>query len=314
MVILLIFGIVVLVVGLFISQTNKGSENDPRTRLAGRTGSIIGIVLIVASILAGSFTTVPAGYRGVVIRFSDVTGSILGEGLQFKLPFIDSVVKMSVQTQKYEADSEAVTNDLQDVSTTIALNWRLDPGLTDEVYRTLGLDFIDRIAAPAIQETIKQVTAKYNAEDLILRRDEVKAAITDSLSNRLLERGIITETVSITNFQFSDTFTAAIEAKVAAEQAVLEAINKLEQVKVEAQQREAEAKGEADARIAQAIGEAEYIRVVTEAQIAANEAIVGSLTPEVLQYILLDRLGEDIEIIVIPSGQGLDLVLPELQP
>ncbi|MFC1865515.1 prohibitin family protein [Chloroflexota bacterium] len=314
MVILLILGIVVFIVGLYTFQTNKGGASDPKNRLAGRIGSIVGIVLIVASILAGSYTTVPAGYRGVVIRFSDVTGTILSEGLQFKLPFIDSVEKMSVQTQKYEADSDAVTNDLQDVSTTIALNWRLDPALADDVFRTLGLDFIDRIAAPAIQETIKQVTAKYNAEDLILRRDAVKAAITESLSNRLLERGIITETVSITNFRFSATFTAAIEAKVAAEQAVLEAINKLEQVKVEAQQREAEAKGEADARIEQATGEAEYIRVVTEAQIAANEAIKDSLTPEVLQYILLDRIGEDIKVIVIPSGQGLDLVLPELQP
>jgi regulator of protease activity HflC (stomatin/prohibitin superfamily) len=130
---------------------------------------------------------------------------------------------MSVQTQKYEADSSAVTNDLQDVSTTIALNWRLDPGQASEVYKTLGLEYIDRIAAPAIQEVIKQVTAKFNAEDLILRRDEVKNAISDGLSTRLLERGIITETLSITNFTFSATFTAAIEAKVAAEQAVLEA-------------------------------------------------------------------------------------------
>ena len=314
MVILLILGIVTLIIGLYAFLTNKRDQGDPKTRLAGKMGSIIGIVLIIGSILAGSFTTIPAGHRGVVVRFSAVTGSILEEGLQIKLPFIDSVVKMSIQTQKYEADSLAVTKDLQDVSTTIALNWHLDPGMADEVYRTLGLDFINRIAAPAIQETIKQVTAKYNAEDLILRREEVKADITDSLSTRLFERGIITETVSITNFQFSETFTAAIESKVAAEQAVLEALNKLEQVKVEAQQREAEAKGEANARIAQALGEAEYIRVVTEAQIAANEAIADSLTPEVLQYILLDRLGEDIKVIVIPSGQGLDLVLPELQP
>ncbi len=311
---LLVLGIIVLVIGVYVSQTNKGSQGDPKARLTGRMGSIIGVVLIVASIIAGSFTTVPAGHRGVVIRFSAITGGILSEGLQTKVPFIDSVEKMSVQTQKYEADSLAVTNDLQDVSTTIALNWHLDPGMAAEVYRTLGLEFIDRIAAPAIQETIKQITAKYNAEDLILRRDEVKAAITDSLSNRLFERGIITETVSITNFQFSETFTAAIEAKVAAEQAVLEATNKLERVKVEAQQREAEAKGEADARIAKAIGEAEYIRVVTEAQVAANRDIAGSLTPEVLQYILLDRLGEDIKVMVIPSGQGLDLVLPEFQP
>ncbi|MGB2814874.1 MAG: prohibitin family protein [Dehalococcoidales bacterium] len=314
MVSLLVLGIIVLVIGVYVSQTNKGSQGDPKARLTGRMGSIIGVVLIVASIIAGAFTTVPAGHRGVVIRFSAITGGILSEGLQTKVPFIDSVEKMSVQTQKYEADSLAVTNDLQDVSTTIALNWHLDPGMAAEVYRTLGLEFIDRIAAPAIQETIKQITAKYNAEDLILRRDEVKAAITESLSNRMLERGIITETVSITNFQFSETFTAAIEAKVAAEQAVLEATNKLERVKVEAQQAQAEAKGYADARIAKATGEAEYIRVVTEAQVAANRDIEGSLTPEVLQYILLDRLGEDIKVIVIPSGQGLDLVLPEFQP
>ncbi|MFC1897298.1 prohibitin family protein [Chloroflexota bacterium] len=311
---MLYLGIIVIVISLFALRANKGTQYDPRTKLGGRVGSIVGVVLIIASLILGSFTTIPAGHRGVVIRFSAVTGSILKEGLQGKLPFIDSVEKMSVQTQKYEADSSAVTNDLQDVNTTIALNWHLDPGMAAEVYRTLGLEFITRIASPAIQETIKQVTAKYNAEDLILKRDEVKAAITESLSNRLLERGIVTETVSITNFQFSSTFTAAIEAKVAAEQAVLEATNKLERVKVEAQQREAEAKGEADARIAKAIGEAEYIRVVTEAQVAANEAITESLTPEVLQYILLDRLGEDIKIIVIPSDQGLDMVLPEFQP
>lgn len=313
MVSLLIFSIIIFIIGAYVWQTNKGSQGDPKTRLGGGMGMIVGVVLIVASLILGSFTTIPAGHRGVVIRFSAVTGKILDEGLQTKVPFLDSVEKMSVQTQKYEADAAAASRDLQDVSTTIALNWHLDPGMAAEVYRTLGLEFIDRIAAPAIQETIKQVTAKYNAEDLILRRDEVKAAITENLSVRLLERGIITETVSITEFQFSSTFIAAIEAKVAAEQAVFEAKNKLERIKVEAQQREEQEKGEANARIAKATGEAEYIRVVTEAQVAANEAIAASLTPEILQYILLDRLGEDIKVMVIPSGQGLDIVLPELK-
>ena len=310
---LLVFGIIVLIAGVFW-RTRKEIPGEPNPRVVSNFISTVGIVIIIASLVLGVFTTIPAGSRGVVIRFGAITGTILNEGLRTKVPFLDSVVIMSVQTQKYEANSSAVTNDLQDVSTTIALNWHLDAGMADEVYRTLGLEFIERIAAPAIQETIKQVTAQYNAEDLILRRDEVKSAITEGLSNRLFERGIVTETVSITNFQFSSTFTAAIEAKVAAEQAVLEATNKLERVKVEAQQREAEAKGEADARIAKAIGEAEYIRVVTEAQVAANKAVAESLTPEVLQYILLDRLGEDIKVMVIPAGQGLDLVLPEISP
>jgi len=308
MVPLLVLGIIALVLGFYFRQTSKGFERDPKARIS----SIVGIVLIIVSVIVGSLTTIPAGHRGVVIRFGAVTGTILEEGLQIKLPFIESVVKMSVRTQKYETDSSAVTNDLQDVSTTIALNWRLDPGVADEVYRTLGLEYIERIAAPAIQETIKQITAQYNAEDLILRRDEVKNDITKSLSTRLLERGLITEALSITNFQFSETFTAAIEAKVAAEQAVLEARNKLERIKVEAEQAEEAAKGEANARIAKAEGEAQYIQIVTDAQVAANESIAESLTPEILQYILLDRLGEDIKIIVIPSGQGLDLVLPQI--
>ncbi len=311
MVFLLVIGIIALIVGIYYWQTNKKKPGDARDRIGGTVGMIVGVVLILASIIFSSFTTIPAGHRGVVIRFGTITGSILEEGLQTKVPFIDSVVKTSVQTLKYEADAAAASRDLQDVSTRIALNWRLDPGMTAVIFQTLGLEYIDRIAAPAIQETVKQVTARYNAEDLILRRDEVKNDITSVLSTRLLERGIITEAVSITEFQFSTTFTAAIEAKVAAEQAVFEARNKLERVKVEAEQREAEARGEANARIAKAEGEAEYIRVVTDAQVAANEAIDRTLTPEVLQYILLDRLGENIKVIVIPSGQGLDLVLPE---
>jgi regulator of protease activity HflC (stomatin/prohibitin superfamily) len=311
---LLVIGIIVTIAGLYMTQTSDGSQGKDSGRFRGRVASIIGVIVIVISIIIGSFTTIPAGHRGVVIRFSAVTGSILHEGLQMKLPFLDSVVKMSVQTEKYETGAASASRDLQDVNTTIALNWRLDPSMAAEVYRTLGMDFIDRIAAPAVQETIKQVTAKYIAEDLILKREMVKNEIQENLSNRLLQRGIITETVSITEFQFSATFVAAIEAKVAAEQAVWEARNKLDRVKVEADQREAEAKGEAAARIAKAEGESEYIRIVTDAQVAANDAVAESLTPQVLQYILLDRLGEDIKIIVIPSGQGLDLVLPEINP
>ncbi len=311
---LLFLGIIVIVVGFYLVETNKGRGGDPKNRLGGKIASIIGVIIIVISIIAGAFTAIPAGHRGVVIRFNAVTGTILKEGLQMKLPFIDSVILMSIRTDKYEVGAASASYDLQDVSTTIALNWRLDPTRTAEIYRTLGMEYISRIAAPAVQETIKQVTARHPAEDLILKREIVRDEIAEILSARLLERGIISEALSITEFRFSETFVAAIEAKVAAEQAVWEAINKLERVKVEAEQREAEAKGEAAARIAKANGEAEYIRIVTDAQVAANNAVAESLTPQVLQYILLDRLGEDIKVIVLPSGQGLDLVLPEINP
>lgn len=309
---ILALGVVGLIAAIVMWQANKGNQGDPKVRAGAKMGIIVAIIVIVIGFVGGAFTTVPAGHRGVVIRFQAATGTVLEEGLQFKVPFIDTVENMSIQTQKYEVPSSAVTNDLQDVSTTIALNWHLNPLMAATVYTELGLGYIERIAAPAVQEVIKQVTSKYTAEDLILRRLQVKNDIFDELKVRLAERGIVAETLSITNFTFSATFTAAIEAKVSAEQAVLEAQNKLEQVKVEAQQAEEEARGFAAARIAQANGEAEYISVVTAAQVAANDAISSSLTPEILQYILLDRLGDDIKVMVIPSGQSLDLILPDL--
>jgi prohibitin 2 len=310
---LLVFGIIVSAIGLYIWQTNKSGSGIPRYSFIGKIAGIAGCIIIIISIIAGSFATVPAGHRGVVIRFNAVTGTILEEGLQTKLPFLDSVVMMDVRTDKYEVGAAAASRDLQDVRTTIALNWRLDPDKTAEIYRTLGMDYVGKITAPAVQEVVKQVTARHRAEDLIVNREMVRNEIAQELTIRLQERGIITEAVSITEFQFNETFVAAVEAKVAAEQSVLQAQFTLEQVKIEAQQREEKEIGEAKARIAKAEGEAEYIRVVTDAQVAANNAIADSLSPEVLQYILLDRLGEDVKIMVIPAEQGLDLVVPEVE-
>ena len=314
MITVLFLGVIIITGGIFLTQTAKHPTADPRSRTAGRLASVVGVLLILISVVGSSFAQIPAGHRGVVIRFNAVTGTVLEEGLQTKLPFVDSVVMMDVRTDKYEVGAAAASRDLQDVSTTIALNWRLEPSRTAEIYRTLGLDYGGRITAPAVQEVVKQVTARHRAEDLIVNREMVRNEIAEELTLRLMDRGIIVEAVSITEFKFNETFVAAVEAKVAAEQAVLQAQFTLEQVKIEAQQREEKERGEANARIAKAEGEAEYIRIVTDAQVAANNAIAGSLSDEVLRYILLDRLGDDIKLIIIPAGQGLDLVLPELKP
>jgi prohibitin 2 len=312
MIAIFVLGVLAVIVGIIVLLVSRGNARSNRT--AGYIIVAVGGLAALVSLVAGVFTTVPAGNVGVVIRFGGVTGAALPQGLQTKAPFIDSVVRMSIKTQVYSAKATAASQDLQDVGTDIALNYHLDQGAAVEVYKTLGLNYMETLAAPAVQETVKEITAKYLAEDLILRRDAVKAAITESLTQRLQGRGIIVETISITNFEFSQVFSAAIEAKVAALQAVLEAQNKLERVKVEAQQAEAQAKGLANARIAQANGEAEYIRIITEAQVNSNKAIADSLSPEVLRYILLDRLADNIQLMVVPSDNGLDLVLPELQP
>ncbi len=184
---ILVLGILVAVVGGIIFLLNRSSRN-PNTRV-GYTLLVVGGLAIVVSVIASLFTTVPAGSVGVVVRFGGVTGAALPQGLQTKAPFIDTIVRMSIKTEVYSARATAASQDLQDVETDIAVNYHLNADAAVDVYRTLGLNYMETIAAPAVQETVKEITAKYLAEDLILRRDTVKAAITDSLTQRLQGRG-----------------------------------------------------------------------------------------------------------------------------
>lgn len=280
---------------------------DEGGKLVCRKWSGAVLILFVVGVILTMLAMVPRGHVGVAIQFRAVTGDYRTQGLQLKSPIVKLKI-INVQTQKYEVVATAASMDLQDVTTTIALNYHLDPAGAPEMYRSLGEDYIEKLAAPAVQETVKKITARYLAEELILKRPIVKADIQEDLAARLLERSIVTEYVSITNFQFSDVFSGAIEAKVAAQQAVFEAENKLLRVIVEAQQAEEAAIGRANAIIAVSEGQARAIRIVTTAQVKANEDITASLNPEILRYIMLDRFGDNIQIWVVPEGQ--DLVLP----
>ena len=255
----------------------------------------VALAILALITFFGGIVITQAGHVNILLQFGKVAGT-KPEGLSFKMPIIENVETMSLQTQLYTESASAASKDLQDVNTTVAINYRVDPIYVAELYRTLGIKYIDKIAAPAVQEVVKEITARYNAEDMILRRADVKNDITNSLSQRLRERGIITETVNITDFKFSPVFTTAIESKVSAVQAVLEAQNKLERIKVEAQQAQAQAVGEANAAVARA-----------EGQVKAIEILKAVLTPEYLQYIYIDKLAKDAKIIVVPAGMPLTL-------
>jgi len=213
-----------------------------------------GIIVVVLVLIFSTFYIVQAGQRGVLLTLGKPSEIARGEGLGIKIPLIQSVVKMDVKTQKYEADLTAASKDLQDVGTRIAVNYHLTPERVPEIYRTIGLDYSEKVIYPLEQETNKGITAQYTAEELITRREDVRQKMKDSLTEKLQPRGIIVEEISIIDFKFSDSFTQAIEAKVTAEQNALAAKNKLEQIKYEAEQ-----------RITQATAEAEAIKIQAQA-------------------------------------------------
>jgi regulator of protease activity HflC (stomatin/prohibitin superfamily) len=206
----------------------------------------IGVGVIAALILLWSSTVVvAAGERGVLLRFGAVTGAIFEEGLHFKIPFADQVVRMSTQIQKYTAPATSSSKDLQVVTTEVTLNYQLMAGEVGEVYRTLRQDYENRVIQPFIQEAVKSTTANYNAEELITQRPAVRTALQNEMSERLALRGIDVVQLSITDFQFSEAFQQAIEAKVTAVQQALEAENALRRVEFEAQQSITQATAEA---------------------------------------------------------------------
>lgn len=213
----------------------------------GKIISKISIGLVVLIIVFSSFGTVGAGERGVLLQFGAVQDKVLGEGFYFKIPFVQKVVKIDVRIQKDEVPASAASKDLQIVTSRIALNYHLDPDSVNKIWQEIGENYNVRIIAPSIQEAVKAESAKFTAEELIIKREEVKEQIKANLTKRLLERSIIVDEFNIIEFRFSQAFNEAIEAKVTAEQLKLKADRDLERIKIEADQRIADARGKAEA-------------------------------------------------------------------
>jgi prohibitin 2 len=228
----------------------------------GRSRSIVRIVvpiiigvIIISVIAVSSVRIVDAGNRGILVQFGNVaTENSLDEGLHFVVPFRDNVVQIEVRTQKIVESATSASKDLQDVSTQVALNYHINPDRAQVLYQQLGPDYANRVIVPAIQESVKQVTARFNAEELITKRETVKNQIEEQITARLGAYNIVVDALSITEFQFSPQFTAAVEAKVEAQQRALQAQNELRRIQIEAQQNEAQAIGEQKANIARAEG------------------------------------------------------------
>jgi prohibitin 2 len=223
-----------------------GKEIYPRVGKLAIHG-LFWIVLLVTLLTQFPLGTVGAGERGIRTRFGAVTGDVLGEGLYFRMPFVEKVVKVTVRVQKEQTKADAASKDLQTVTSDVALNFRLEPNKVDDIYKELGVEYKENVIAPALQEVVKATTAKFTAEELVAKREQVAQDITVGLRDRLQKRGIVVEQFSVVNFDFSKSFNEAIENKVSAEQNAQASRNKLEQVKYEAQAEIEKAKGKAEA-------------------------------------------------------------------
>ncbi len=268
-------------------------------RNAGNTAyaAMVPILIVVAILLflvAGAFVVVEAGHVGVVKRLGAVQMAPLAEGLHFKRPFMDSIEQLDIRLMPTNAKATAASKDLQTVSTEINVAYSLNGELAPVTYQKIGntAQVSAALVEPAIQESVKAITAQYTAEELVTKRAEVKTAIqgaiesfiTATLTEKDIGNAVQLANVAITDFVFSPEFNIAIEAKVKAEQEALRAKNeklmRVTQAEASAAERELAADAEAYSTEVQSKARADAIQ---------REALALRDNPEIIQLRAIER-------------------------
>lgn len=260
-------------------------------------GVIAGIILALI-LLALSLTTVPVGATGVVKTLGAIRGKTLSSGVHFKIPLIQTVVDVNNQIQKLEVPANAVSKDMQAVDATIAINYNVAPASSISIVRDIGVHVYENgILAPAVQECVKSITAKYTAEGLITERAKVGNEISAALEGKVSEYGILIQAFNIVNFEFSEEFNRAIEAKQVAQQNLIKTKTEQEQMVV---------KAEANAKAAEANARAKLTEATAEAE--ANLKIAASITPTLVEYLKMQKWNG-----ALPTVSGGDAIV-DLRP
>ena len=240
-------------------------------KIRKKTIGIIALIVLAIIIISNCFTVVEAGHTGVVVTLGKVSDSVLQEGLHFKLPFVQKIVRIDNRIVKLEVTTEAFSKDLQTVATVLAINYRVDTNKSYNIFKNIGADYESILVTPAVNEVLKAITAKYTAEESVTNRALISDGLVTGLNEKLNETGLFVTDVNIINFEFSDAFITAIEEKQVAQQQLL---------KAETEKQTAITNAEADA---------ETIRIKAEAEAAANGTISESLTSDIIEYLKIEK-------------------------
>ena len=257
---------IVASVALYFVSYEKREATGYVTVNPGRKFAPLPFLIVALAVIVESFTIVPPGHVGVQTTMGTVNPSALQAGVNWVNP-ISSVKDVEVRVKRADlTGASASTKDLQQVHTDIVVQYRMSPEKVPYIYSQFGLNVDDKILGPGVNEAFKAVTAHYNSEELITKRDVVSAEILDHVKAKVAQFDIEVQGISLVNFGFSADYQKAIEAKVIATQSKLKAEQDLERIKVEAQQSIAKAEGEAKAIAiqAQAIqtqGGAQYVQL-----------------------------------------------------
>lgn len=300
----LVIGIIATIVAFFILGLESGEYDFVWGFKKRQVFSLLGLIIC----LLGFIKTVPTGSTGIVTTFGRIENVSLDAGIHFMAPW-KKVVNMDNRTQKQSIEMPCFSSDIQEVNVIYTVNYQINKANAQEIYRTIGKEYFDKIVMPKALEAVKSVFAKYTAEALVESRanlsKEIEAILVDDLSKQNIQ---ITAT-SIENIDFTDAFTNAVEAKQVAEQNKLKAQTEQAQATLEAQaqaeRQVIKAQADADASILAAKADAEVAKISSDSALYQGEKEAS----------ILQRVGEQLakypDLVKYKYIEGWDGKMPQ---
>lgn len=284
---LIIFGIVVLLIGIF-----GGKQSSPIARFKGLI-TVAGIIIIVVGVVTSAIRQINPGHVGVQVLFGKVDDRVLYEGLNFVNPLVE-VQEMTIKTQNYtmsrtSAEGQTLGDDAirvlskdgLEVVIDLTVLYKVMPVEAPNIFKKIGLNYQDVIIRPVTRTGIRESASYYDAIALFSeKREEFEVKIMALISAEFKKRGLVLENLLVRNIKLPESVEQSIERKITAVQEAQRMKFVLEKEEQEAERKRVEAQGNADAQriVAQALTDKvlqfEMIKVQKELVNSPNSKII----------------------------------------
>eukprot|EP01029_Cantina_marsupialis_P016494 TRINITY_DN367_c0_g2_i3.p1 TRINITY_DN367_c0_g2~~TRINITY_DN367_c0_g2_i3.p1 ORF type:complete len:273 (-),score=109.91 TRINITY_DN367_c0_g2_i3:468-1286(-) len=246
-----------------------------------------------------SLYNVDGGHRAVIWdRFTGVKKKVIGEGTHFRIPGLQYPQIYDIRLKPRVISTVTGTKDLQVVSISLRVLSKPECEKLPTIYKQLGLDFDDRVLPSLGNEVLKAVVARFDADQLLTRREDVSKAVREEMTTRCGEFNILLDDVSITHLAYGREFTKAVEQKQVAQQ-------EFERAKFIVQKAEQQKK----AAIIQAEVESEAANLVSNALASHGSGLIEIRRIEAAREVA-EKLAVSPGVTYLPSGNNMLLNLP----
>jgi regulator of protease activity HflC (stomatin/prohibitin superfamily) len=265
--------------------------------------------IVAFTVLLGSWYTIDQGERGVVLRNGAIVGTS-SPGLSFKTPWIEEIVKVSVQSQKrvYGAENglEAYSSDQQTASLRVSVIFRVPAGAEAQVYEQFGSAdaAVTRLLDPMVYEKVKTVFGRFNAATSIQERGRLNMEITSAIQASIPSTLLVVDGVQIEDISFDESYEQAVRDRMSAEVEVQKLQQNAQREKVQAQITVTQAQAKADSVLAAATAEAQAIRLKGDAEAEAIKARGDALreNPSLVALTQAEKWDGKLPQTMVPGG------------